>query len=127
MSSCLQYYQLEAGDTGRPILSQLQAAGSKLEEGLYFSTRYDAPLPGLLPDFFAGLMDFWLRIDEAGAFQFELSADDRIWMWVDGWRRNAAPLVNATDGAPTISGASQGCACRVPVCSLLAFIPNKQS
>jgi hypothetical protein len=115
----VQYYQLEAGDTARPVLSQLRVAGSKLEESLSLSPAYGSPLPGLLPDYFAGLMDFWLRIDEAGEFQFELYADDRVWMWVDGWRRHA-------DGAPAISGAGQECSCQGTSMLFVEMKANKQ-
>jgi hypothetical protein len=36
------------------------------------------------PDYFTGLVDFWLKMDESGVFQFELNADNCMWMWVDG-------------------------------------------
>ena len=97
----MQYYQLEAGDTGRPRLDQIAPSGSKVESSLWFSYRYDAPLPGLVPDFFAGVMDFWIKIESAGPKQFWLRGDDRVWLWLDGWTRDAP----GADGKRKPSGA----------------------
>jgi hypothetical protein len=76
---------------------------TSVESSLWFSFAQDGP-SGVVPDWFAGLMDFWIRIDEPGQRQFSLNADDRIWLWLDGWRRNA-PVAGQTGSSTAITGA----------------------
>ena len=95
----MQYYQLEAGNYNKANLSLYTPATKSIEEALWFWYGHDAPATGLAPDWFAGLMDFWVRIDEPGEYQFHLNADDRVWLWLDGW----TPDAPAEDGK-AISG-----------------------
>jgi hypothetical protein len=94
----MQYYQLEAGDTSRARLDQLAPATTALETSLWF-TYLDKGPPGIVPDYFAGLLDFWIKIEQAGERQFNLDADDRVYLWLDGWRRDV-PAAGATTDAP---------------------------
>lgn len=69
-------------------------------EGLYFYLHRRAPHPNLVPDFFAGLLDFWLRIETAGQHEFELRVDDRVYLWIDGWQQTEAEPNELQDDAP---------------------------
>jgi hypothetical protein len=35
-------------------------------------------------------MDFWLRVETPGEYTFDVAADDRAWLWMDGWRKDVS-------------------------------------
>jgi hypothetical protein len=92
----LQYYSTVYGVTGFPDLSVLSPAAMKVEQVVSLTFQYQSPVPTMRPDFFAGLMDFWLRVEQSGEYTFKLDADDRAWLWVDGWQKDVSEGASST-------------------------------
>ena len=89
----MQYYQLAPGDRERPALDLYPPVATVYHDSLHFyygSNSAGTPHPRVHPDYYAGFMDFWLRIETAGEHEFRLRVDDTVWMWIDGWQETPA-------------------------------------